>query len=697
MNLLFEEDGAFRAGTVLSGTDASFQVELPSGKRTKVKSSHVLLRFEQPSSAQLMERAQRDAEGIELDFLWECSPQQEFGFEELAREYHGRAPEAIESAAILFRLHGAPVYFHRKGRGRFRPAPADILRQALAAVERKRQQDELRQRYVNQLKGGELPPAIAALGVQLVARPDRNSIECKAVEQAAAELHLSPLRLLLARGAIVSPYRWHLDSFLLGTFPRGTGFAADLPAPVVPDDLPLAPVQAFSIDDSATTEIDDAFSVQHLDGLTRIGIHIAAPATALLRGDALDAAARQRMSTVYAPGLKFTMLPDAWIDAFTLSEGHVLPVLSLYVDVNAQQQIAAAQTRVERLRIAANLRHDQLDAVVTEEAIGSGQVDAPFGAELVTLWHVARALLARREAVRGRPEPIGRIDYGIELDFDGDAPDEHARVRIKPRRRGSPLDLIVAELMILANSHWGGWLEKQRIPAIYRSQQRVWGANRVKMSTTPAPHEGMGVSHYAWSTSPLRRYVDLVNQRQLISAALGQPPVYAPNDADLFAIVSAFDSAYTGYADFQSRLERYWCLRWLQQNDLRRIEATVVKEDLLRLDGLPMLTRLPGLPALPRGQRIEIDVLECDEIELALHARLHQVLSGHVAAADADEEEALTDEADNAASAANATAAAGGEPAADAPAVMPSLPPEVALSIAGSAAQGPSGGADTIS
>jgi exoribonuclease-2 len=675
MNLLFEEDGAFRAGTVLSGADASFQVELPSGKRTKVKSTHVLLRFEQPASAQLMERAQRDAEAIELDFLWECSPQQEFGFEELAREYHGRAPDAVESAAILFRLHGAPVYFHRKGRGRFRAAPAGNLRQALAAVERKRQQDLLRQQYVEQLRSGSLPPAIAAAGVQLAARPDRNSIEFKAVEQAAAELHLSPLRLLLARGAIASPYRWHLDSFLLSTFPRGTGFAADLPAPVVPQDLPLAEVEAFSIDDSATTEIDDAFSVQRIGALTRIGIHIAAPATALTRGDAIDAVARQRMSTVYAPGLKFTMLPEAWIDAFTLGEGRVMPVLSLYVDVDADHQVVAAQTVVERLRIAANLRHDVLDAAVTEDAIASGQVDAPFGAELVTLWHLARALLARREAVRGRPEPVGRVDYGFELAFEGEQPDANAWVRIKPRRRGAPLDLIVAELMILANSHWGGWLAQQRIPGIYRSQQRIWGASRVKMSTTPAPHEGMGVSHYAWSTSPLRRYVDLVNQRQLISAALGQPPVYAHNDADLFAIVSAFDSAYTGYAEFQSRLERYWCLRWLQQQGVQRIEATVVKDDLLRLDGLPMLTRLPGLPALPRGQRIEIDVLECDEIELALHARLHQVLTGSVAADTAAEDDEVLAAADAAPDDAQAGSAAAAD---DAPGAVPPLPPDAA-------------------
>nr|MCU0949938.1 RNB domain-containing ribonuclease [Burkholderiaceae bacterium] len=470
MNLLFEEDGAFRAGAVLSGTDASFQVELPTGKRTKVKGTHVLLRFAQPAPAQLMQRAQAAAEEIDLDFLWECAPQGEFGFEDLAREYHGHAPDAVEAATILFRLHGAPVYFHRKGRGRFRPAPADILKQALAAVERKRQQELAKQQYVDQLKAGELPPAIAQLGVLLAVKPDKNGIEFKAVEQAAAELQMSPLRLLLARGAIRSPYRWHLDSFLLTTFPRGTGFAADLPAPTVPDDLPLADVRAFSIDDSATTEIDDAFSLQSVEAdgqaLTRIGIHIAAPATALLRGDALDAVARNRMSTVYAPGLKFTMLPPAWIEAFTLAEGATVPVLSLYVDVDGEHTLRAAHTRVERVRIAANLRHDLLDEVVTEAsmrvAAEGGTLDTPFGAELVVLWKFARALLARREAVRGKPEPIGRVDYGFALDFDGDEPDEHAHVAIKPRKRGAPLDLVVAELMILANSHWGGWLAQQK-------------------------------------------------------------------------------------------------------------------------------------------------------------------------------------------------------------------------------------------
>jgi exoribonuclease-2 len=665
MNLLFEEDGAMRAGTVLSGTEASFQVELASGKRTKVKASHVLLRFAQPAPAHLLARAQQAAEAIDLDFLWQCAPQDEFGFEEMAREYHGRAPDPVEAAAILLRLHAAPVYFHRKGRGRFRPAPPEILRQALAAVERKRRQEALKQEYVERLKAGELPPAIAAQGVLLALRPDRNSIEFKALEQAAAELQMAPLRLLLARGAIRSPYHWHLESFLRTSFPRGTGFAADLPPPPPGDDLPLADVAAFSIDDSATTEIDDAFSLQATDGRMRIGIHIAAPAAATRRDDALDAVARARMSTVYAPGLKFTMLPESWIDAFTLAEGRVVPVLSLYLSVGDDLDPSGFETRVERVRIAANLRHDRLDAVVTDEAMSRGRVEAPFGDELVFLWRLARVLRARREQVRGRPEPTGRIEYGFELEFAGAEPDEHARVRLKPRTRGAPLDLIVAELMILANSHWGRWLAQRRTVGIYRSQQRIHGASRVKMSTTPAPHEGIGVDHYAWSTSPLRRYVDLFNQRQLIAAAREQAPPYAAGEADVFAIVSGFDAAYTSYADFQARLERYWCLRWLRQEDVRRLAAVVVKDDLLRLDGVPLLTRLPGLPALARGQRIEIDILGCDEVELALHARLHRVLTESVPVdeeVDADAEDELAAGAEAAPREIDAATAAAAEP-----------------------------------
>ncbi len=642
MHLLFDDDGSFKAGTVLAATDSSLQVETASGKRAKVRASHVLLRFEKPAAAALLPAAQEQAESIDVDFLWECAPQDEFGFADMAREYYGHAPSAVEATAILLKLHGAPVYFHRKGRGRFRPAPPDILRQALAAVERRRMQDEQKQRYVDMLKQGQLPPAIASLGVSLLVKPDRNGIEHKALEQAAAELHLAPLRLLLARGAIASPYRWHRDSFLAATFPHGTAFPAGLPQPGEPPaEVPMAAAGAFSIDDSATTEIDDAFSVQFMEERVRIGIHIAAPAAAIARGDAVDSAARGRLSTIYAPGLKITMLPEPWIEAFSLAAGRVATVLSLYVDVERDTlRILARETRLERILIESNLRHDLLDDLVTEVHIAAGALDVPHGRELLFLWHFARALLAEREIARGKPEPSGRIDYSFVLDGDG----EDARVTIRPRRRGAPLDLIVAELMILANSHWAGWLAELKRAGIYRSQslQRVggrWLPGRVRMGTVPAPHEGIGVPHYTWCTSPLRRYVDLVNQQQLIAAVRGGPPPYSANDADLFGIVSSFDAAYAQYAEFQERLERYWCLRWLKQEARSRIGATMLKPDLLRLDDLPLVTRLAGLPLLERGQRVELDILAIDEVDIAIELRLHRVLGETVVRIDELDEE----------------------------------------------------------
>ncbi len=638
MNLLFEEDGAFRAGSILSSTDASHQVELSSGKRTKVKAAHVLLQFDDVSAARLLEAAHAEAATIDLDFLWEAAPQDEFGFRELALDYFGGKPSSVQQAALLIRLHSSPVYFHRKGRGRFRPAPPETLKAALAAVERKRRQDELRQSYVDELKAGRAPAAIAAQAVPMLVRPDRSTIEFKALEQAAGEARTTPLRLLLATGAIGSPFRWHVESFLAQHFPRGAGFPDEIPAPGPADELPIANVAAFSIDDSATTEIDDAFSVTPTgDHRVQIGVHIAAPALAVQRGHALDAVARSRMSTVYAPGFKITMLPQSWVDAYSLTEGQVVPVLSLYVDLDTREmQVLGTESRAERVRIAANLRHDRLDEIVTDESIADGSFAAPFAGELSLLWRFGRALLARREAVRGRPEPLGRVDYSFELDGEG----EHAHVTVKPRRRGAPLDLLVAELMIFTNSTWGRWLSERGVVGIYRSQSM----GRVRMSTAPGAHEGMGVSHYAWSSSPLRRYVDLVNQRQLIACIRNDPAPYAANDADLFAIVSAFDAAYGAYAEFQERMERYWGLRWLRQEDVRRMTATVIRGDVLRLSGIPFITRLPGLPELPRGQQLELDILGGDEVDLTLEARVHRVMDAAMATEVEGLEEELIEE-----------------------------------------------------
>lgn len=663
MNLYFEEDGAFKAGTVLAQAGNAYQVTLTTGRRTKVKASHVFFSFESPSAADLIKDLAAEAASLDPAFLWEVSPDEvEFGFDELAEEYWGGEATPVQKAALLTALHGNPVYFYRKGRGRYRRAPKDVLDKALEALERRRRQEALKAQWVEEMVSGRLPEEIRSRAMVLLLAPDKNGIEWKALSDAAAQTRMTPLRLLLQLGAIASPWRWHVDSFYALNFAKGRGFPADLPEPDKTgwDNLPKAEVEAFSIDDSDTTEIDDAASVTHLpDGRTRVGVHIAAPGLGIHRDDALDKVARTRMSTVYAPGLKTTMLPENWVKAYSLDEGVEVPCLSLYITVKDDTfSVESTETRLERIAVAKNLRYDKIDDLVTEEAIENKTLDIPFAEEIGWLWRFAKVLQKGREEVRGRPEPVGRVDWFFALEGEG----EDAVIRVRGRRRGAPLDLLVAELMIFSNCTWGLWLEEHGTPGIYRSQRM----GRVRMSTSPGPHDGLGVERYAWSTSPLRRYVDLVNQRQMISVLRGEPPVFAGNDVDLFAIVSQFENIHAIYGDFQTRMERYWSLRWILQEGLKEIEAIVVKGDLVRIDRLPFMQRVPGLPEdLPRGRKVRLQILGCDLVDLVMDAKLLQILDED-AAADLEDVEDDAADADAEASDAVESADSQGEDASNA-------------------------------
>jgi exoribonuclease-2 len=623
MNVLYEEDGGFKAGTVLSDQGGAFQVESASGKRAKVKATHVLVEFKDPAPAPLLREAQALAEGMDLDFLWECAPQEEFDFASLATEYFGHAPSAVERTALLMRLHGAPMYFYRKGRGRYRAAPPLALQAALASVEKKKQLAILQATYVEELKAHQLPEALRARVAELLFKPDRNSVEFKALEEASSALGTTPPRLMLACGGLKSPRDLHLGRFLFTHFPQGTGF----PAVVLPGrevDLPLAATSAFSIDDHTTTEIDDALSVEEIANGWRIGVHIAAPGLSITRGDALDELARQRYSTVYMPGDKITMLPETVVAAHTLREGEICPVVSLYLEVAAADfAILGSSSCLERILIAHNLRLNTLEDRVTKEALAHGGGDYPCHKQIGVLWGFAQRLHAQRQAARVaaglKPEGANRADYNFYI-----GEDEH--IEIKARRRGSPLDKIVAELMIITNSTWGKLLADRGVPGIYRVQQGFGLAGRVRMVAHAAPHQGLGVAQYAWCTSPLRRYVDLVNQWQLIACLRNEAPAFAPKDAELFAVISGFDAAYAAYAEFQATMERYWCLRWVEQEQLRVTEALVVREDWVHLAEIPLQFRAPGLPALARGTRIEVELIKTDLVDLHLECRVLAII-----------------------------------------------------------------------
>ena len=649
MHALFEDSGKFLAGRILSEADTSAQIELDSGKRVKVKTAHILLKFDKPAPAELLAQAQLEAAAIDPGLAWEFASDGEFGFADMAREYFSEQATLVQQAAALLALQEAPHYFRRAGKGRFKKAPAEIVQQALAAIEKKKRVLAQIGEWAEALVRGECPEPVREQLYKILFRPDKNAPEYKAVVDASRAAHLPPLALLQKAGAISSSYQFHWKRFLFDNFPKGTAFPASLAAPQPPGDLPLAEVQAFSIDDSHTTEIDDALSVRGLgSGTVLLGIHIAAPGLAIAPGDALDQLGRQRLSTVYMPGHKITMLPPEVVQIYTLDAGRANPAVSLYVTIDeATLAITGTETRLERVPVSVNLRHDQLDHIVTEDWLANPALQAEntpqplqdLRGQLSFLYQLAQVLKAQREVVRGKPENFNRPDYTFRLvGNDGAEPTGAEQVQIGTRQRGAPLDLIVAEAAIVANSTWGNWLHELGVPGIYRSQASLAPGVKVRMGTRAQPHAGIGVKSYAWATSPLRRYVDLVNQWQIIAcarhgktAALAAP--FKPKDADLFSIISSFDATYSAYNGYQAGMERFWTLKYLEQNGITELTATVFKEGpagsfLVRADTLPLVFPVLGAQGLPRGAQLRVKLGDIDDITLDLHGTVLERLDG---------------------------------------------------------------------
>ncbi len=659
MHLLYEEGGDIKVATVQSASGAgdteSWQATSLSGKKIKLKAKEVWLRFENPEPQALMDEASALSKEIDLQLLWDCAPDEEFGLVDVSHEYFGAQATIPQQTALAIALQGAPVFFRRKGRGRFQRAPLEQLQAGLAALERKQKELEQQIAWQQELVSGVFPETLKSQANQLLFAPDKNTLAYKALIAACTESGESPAQLMIRCGAIDSPLDYHQGMFLKTHFPRGSAHDESLAVEqavldAAISELPLAEVTAFSIDDSGTTEIDDALSVTELaEGGHRIGIHIAAPGLAITKDDALDQIARARMSTVYFPGNKITMLPHAVIQQFSLDEGAPRPALSIYVDIDSAGAVDknSLQLRTEMVPMGSNLRLENLEHLVTEESLTDDSANFPFHQELRVLWAAAKLLHAGRQEQRVanglRAEQLGVVDPNAlarDFHFQIKVVDGVQRVEITPRQRGSILDTIVAEWMIYCNSASGRLLADHGLPGLFRTQ-KGWGPLRTRMQTTPGPHEGLGLDYYAWCTSPLRRYSDLVNQWQLIALAkhgitAKMVAPFPPRDATLMGIAADFEACYSAYGEYQDRLEKYWCLRWIAQDEVSKpVFVRHLKEGMSRVEPIPLHLPIPELATHPRLTRAEVMISDVDLLQLSAGVRILHIDTPEVLASDA--------------------------------------------------------------
>ena len=531
-----------------------------------------------------------------------------FNLNELVELYFSNNATEQEKIALLFALN-KHIAFYNQGKGIFRKCTTDEKNARQIKIDREIADAELLVKYTNDLLNNKKPDWTELDILKLLNKPDKNLLEYKALTSASKELDLSPLEICVNVGLIDNIHHYFIQTFLKETFPHSINLNYTQPQQILThSDLEHNPkLNVFSIDDSTTTEIDDAFSVETLDNGYSIGIHIAAPAL----DKNLVPMISENLSTIYYPGHKITMLPETVINQYTLQEHRTMPVVSIYFIIDNELNVIEYSSKIETVTIKANLRIEELEAIFNHDSLDTENQYA-FEAELKLLYKFAICL----EEKRGKPS-VNQLAPDYNFSFIDE------KIIIKPRERGNPIDILVSELMILANCSWGRMLTNAFIPAIYRVKQQNYP---VKMTTTPDSHIGLNVDYYTWASSPLRRSVDYINQHQIISLILKNKEYYTEISPAMASVVENFDTQYGKYLAFQDKMEKYWSLKYLLQENITEMSGVFTYKSKVHLLGVPLNIDTQGLiKAKPSGEKIKILISDINLANLTFNFKLIEI------------------------------------------------------------------------
>ncbi|MFA6930715.1 MAG: RNB domain-containing ribonuclease [Lentisphaeria bacterium] len=353
--------------------------------------------------------------------------------------------------------------------------------------------------------------------------------------------------------------------------------------------LDLTRETAFSIDDECTQEIDDALSFRKEGERRFVGIHLAAPNCFVRKGDLLDDVAVERPLSLYLPTTTVTMFPPPLSCRLaSLEAGELRPALSFHVEFNSDGDIidwcfASAQIRVSR-----RLTYTEADRILKDGK-------DPLASALQELSRLAAILQTLREEAGGvnlnRPELKITVRQGL--------------ISVSEENQETLSHYLVREFMILANHLAAKYALRHQIPVIYRVQdppskpvktpphydplefdQAVRKMKRTRLSTYPEPHAGLGLDLYTQVSSPIRRYADLVIQRQLTAHLEQRPSPYTQEE--LFAVLDNVERTTLQNRALEREAKRFWLLEYLRREWMNvELDATIV-----RLDGSLVLAEL---------------------------------------------------------------------------------------------------------
>jgi exoribonuclease-2 len=581
----FLEHGRLRPGLIVRDQGERVAVIGADGREKLISRELVLVRHAgrnvDPANlsatiSELETERSRLAGELDLKLLWEVVKDQggAYGAEELAELFFGQR-SATATAVVLDALLNDRLYFIRRHLD-FSPNSADRVerirvqqdRTRLRSDENRRIQALIRDVLNNlpvEIEGAE--PIVEQLRKYLD-NPSTRSNDITALLTAVAP-DLAPAEVayeVLERLGVPLPAPRYV--MIGGLRTQFSAAATEEAARVEPPGHPRTDALfSVSIDDEETVEIDDALSCAPLaGGGLRVLIHIALVADWVARDGAMDREAAARAATVYLPEATLRMLPERIsCERASLIAGQERQVLTTEVCLNADGTVVEYKLYPATLAVDARLTYTQADALI------AGCDGAPAAGALKPLHEMALKLREwRRRAgavlIRRRESKVRVRDESIEISvIESD----------------SPSRLMVAEYMILSNHLAARFCAANSVPIIYRVQPGSGGdlaAPHPRLSLFPESHAGIGLEFYAQLSSPIRRYADLVLQRQLVAFLVkSAQPLYQTEE--LLAVLANAEAADNELKELERRSKRYWSLRYLQRLSVDQLlTATSLRE-----------------------------------------------------------------------------------------------------------------------
>jgi exoribonuclease-2 len=568
---------------------------------------------------------------LDTELLWDSFQEnrEELGIECLAEEYFGEAT-AAEKAALGRAIFADPLRFKRKGLC-FHTRSADEVEQQLIKQQRDEEKAALRERVLSWAKAvlkQQEPSTIPEdlqdfMGlVKGFLLQGQNNEAARILEDVFPNKSAREVSVELLRQTDLLPE--DADPFLLvngvlaGFSEKVEAHAQELPhfAPG-PEHKDLSHLTAFSIDDEETREVDDALSVEQDGENLIVGIHIADPATFVKRDDPLDRAALNRPLTLYLPSTTVTMLPHRiGCDLASLKQDQLRPAISFRVVFGPDGEIQDWTFERAQVKVAFRLTYEQAESLLDE-------AEDALGAQLRMLQKLTDGL--RQKRLDNGALQLKRPEFKVKI--------HHGEISVKQIDSDTPARQIVSELMVLANHLAAKYALTNDIPIIYRSQEaphdpiepmevynplvferNVRTLKKTRLTTHPQPHAGLGLDIYTQASSPIRRFADLVIQRQLTAHLAGEPCPY--NDLELIEILGTADAVTSQNRRLEREAIRYWLLEYLRcQDGNATYAATVVNSPgrnvMAELDEYGVRGTLQGGSFKP-GDQITVKVAKVD-------------------------------------------------------------------------------------